>query len=154
DEKQSIFSFQGAAPEQFTSMRRHFERRHREARRAFADVPLNFSFRSSPAILKAVDKTFQNETAWRGVTASGEPAPVQEAIHRQMEGVVELWPPVVSTPASEGKDWRMPLDEPSRDEPAVTLARRIAKVIRDWVAPDSRERLIDKNDGSLRQIRE
>ena len=154
DEKQSIFSFQGAAPEQFTAMKRYFEKRHRESGRAFEDVPLNFSFRSSPAILKAVDKTFENEFAWRGVTANGEPAPAHEAIHRQMEGVVELWPPVVSSLASERRDWRMPLDEPSRDEPAVTLARRIAAVIRDWVAPDSRERVIEKNEGSPRKIRE
>ena len=65
DEKQSIFSFQGAAPEKFAEMRRAFERRHREAEQPFATVPLNFSFRSAPAILAAVDKTFESEAAPR-----------------------------------------------------------------------------------------
>ena len=59
DEKQSIFSFQGAAPEKFAEMRRAFDKRCRDAERPFDDVPLTFSFRSSPTILEAVDKTFQ-----------------------------------------------------------------------------------------------
>ena len=75
DEKQSIFSFQGAAPELFAEMRRFFERRHREAELRFESVPLNFSFRSAPAILEAVDKTFASEDAWRGVGAAGDPPP-------------------------------------------------------------------------------
>ena len=63
DEKQSIFSFQGAAPEQFAEMRRYFERRHREAEKPFESVPLNFSFRSAPAILAAVDMVFGSRSA-------------------------------------------------------------------------------------------
>ncbi len=59
DEKQSIFSFQGAAPEKFAEMKRAFEKRCRDAERPFDEVPLTFSFRSSPTILEAVDKTFQ-----------------------------------------------------------------------------------------------
>ena len=59
DEKQSIFAFQGAAPEMFAEMKRAFDRRHRDAERPFADVPLTFSFRSSQTILDAVDKTFR-----------------------------------------------------------------------------------------------
>src|SRR5690606_6384849 len=39
DEKQSIYSFQGAAPHRFDEMRRHFEARHRESGLAFARVP-------------------------------------------------------------------------------------------------------------------
>ena len=39
DEKQSIFAFQGAAPEMFAEMKRAFAERHRESKRPFADVP-------------------------------------------------------------------------------------------------------------------
>ena len=59
DEKQSIFAFQGAAPEMFAEMKREFDKRLRDAERPFADVPLTFSFRSSQTILDAVDKTFR-----------------------------------------------------------------------------------------------
>ena len=58
DEKQSIFAFQGAAPEMFAEMKRVFAERHSDAERPFADVPLTFSFRSSQTILDAVDMTF------------------------------------------------------------------------------------------------
>src|SRR5208283_5030416 len=88
DEKQSIFSFQGAAPEKFAEMRRAFEKRHRAAERSFAEVPLTFSFRSSQAILDAVDKTFKSDRAWRGVAAAGEPPPTHQAIRRNLKAVV------------------------------------------------------------------
>ena len=132
DEKQSIFSFQGAAPEKFAEMRRAFERRHREAEQPFATVPLNFSFRSAPAILAAVDKTF-GSGAGRGVTAAGEPSPVHTAIRSDMTGVVELWPTIVAPKEPEPEDWRMPLDEPARNDPPVLLAGRIADMIRKWL---------------------
>ena len=153
DEKQSIFSFQGAAPEKFAEMKRAFEKRCRDAERPFDEVPLTFSFRSSPTILEAVDKTFQSELAWRGVAAAGEPPPKHHAIRRDWKGLVELWPPIAPSPAPEPEDWRMPLDEPSQDDPAVTLARRIAEVIKDWLSAHSRERIIDASTGELRRIR-
>jgi ATP-dependent helicase/nuclease subunit A len=152
DEKQSIFSFQGAAPELFAEMRRFFERRHREAELRFESVPLNFSFRSAPAILEAVDKTFASEDAWRGVGAAGDPPPQHEAVRGAMKGVVELWPTIKPTPTAEPDDWRMPLDELSRDDPPATLARRIAETIGKWLSPESRERIVG-HDGAPRRIR-
>ena len=61
DEKQSIFSFQGAAPHMFSAMRRRLARRHEEAKLAFASVPLSVSFRSAPDVLKGVDAVFAAE---------------------------------------------------------------------------------------------
>src|SRR5437764_7293004 len=71
DEKQSIFSFQGAAPHLFDEMRRGFMSRHRRAELAFADVRLTHSFRSSPVVLKAIEHVFGAAEVWRGVSASG-----------------------------------------------------------------------------------
>ena len=117
DEKQSIFSFQGAAPEKFAEMKRAFDKRCRDAERPFDDVPLTFSFRSSPTILDAVDRTFRSELAWRGVAAPGEPPPKHEAIRRDLKGLVELWPPIAPSPAPDPQDWRMPLDERAAGRP-------------------------------------
>ncbi len=152
DEKQSIFSFQGAAPDKFAEMRRFFEKRCREAERRFETVPLNFSFRSAPAILEAVDKTFESETARRGLAAAGEPAPTHEAVRGTMKGVVELWPTIKPAAAPDPEDWRMPRDEMSRDDPAATLARRIAETIAKWLSLESHERVADR-DGAPRRIR-
>ncbi len=86
DEKQSIFAFQGAAPQMFAEMKRAFDKRHRDAERPFADVPLTFSFRSSQTILDAVDMTFRTELAWRGVAAAGEPPPKARRDSPRLEG--------------------------------------------------------------------
>ena len=63
DEKQSIFSFQHADPAAFAEMREFFQHRIEDAEKPFREVPLHMSFRSAPAILKAVDAIFANENA-------------------------------------------------------------------------------------------
>lgn len=153
DEKQSIFAFQGAAPQMFAEMKRAFAKRHSDAGRPFADVPLTFSFRSSQTILHAVDMTFRTELAWRGVAAAGEPPPKHDAIRRHLKGVVELWPPIAPIPAPDPEDWRV-LEQPAQDDPPVVLAKRIAEVIKGWLKPTSLERVFDPNSGATRRIRE
>ena len=153
DEKQSIFAFQGAAPQMFAEMRDAFAKRHRDAERPFADVPLTFSFRSAQTILDAVDLTFRTELAWRGVAAAGEPPPKHDAIRSHLKGVVELWPPIAPSPAPEPEDWRV-LEQPAQDDPPVVLAKRIAEVIKSWLRPTSSERVIDPDSGEMRRIRE
>ena len=59
DEKQSIFSFQGAAPAMFDEMRGRFARRFKAGRMPFEPVTLNVSFRSTPGVLAAVDRMFE-----------------------------------------------------------------------------------------------
>ena len=100
DEKQSIFSFQGAAPEKFAAMRSRFARGLTQAERPFRQVQLHVSFRSAKAILEAVDATFKNPAAWRGVSADPLP-PTHEAFRADLPGVVELWP-VLSPPRCAG----------------------------------------------------
>ena len=151
DEKQSIFSFQGAAPHMLAAMRRRLEVSHREAKLAFAATPLSVSFRSAPAVLKAVDAVFAAERAWRGLTSDQAPPPPHEAFHRDLPGVVEVWPPIGAEQSPEREDWRMPLDEAGGADPAIVAARRIAAAIAAWLAPDSAERVV--SDGKRRRIR-
>src|SRR5690606_29825454 len=72
DEKQSIFSFQGADPARFDAMKRYFEKRVKAAERKWDYVPLTRSFRSVPEVLSAVDKVFALAHARNGLTASGD----------------------------------------------------------------------------------
>ena len=153
DEKQSIFAFQGAAPQMFAEMKGAFEKRHRDAERPFAEVPLTFSFRSAQKILDAVDRTFRTDLAWRGVAAAAEPPPKHDAIRSHLNGVVELWPPIVPSPAPEPEDWRV-LEQPAEDDPPVVLAKRIAEVIKGWLKATSPERVVDPDSGEIRRIRE
>jgi ATP-dependent helicase/nuclease subunit A len=152
DEKQSIFSFQGAAPHMFSAMRRRLARRHEEARLAFASVPLSVSFRSAPDVLKGVDAVFADERVWRGLTGDDAPPPSHEALHRDLPGLIEVWPPIGATKAPEREDWRMPVDETGGAEPAVIAARRIAATVGDWLAPNAAERVYDLSAGKPRRI--
>ena len=70
DEKQSIFSFQGAAPQMFDEMRRTFGKRFTDGGQDFLSVPLNSSFRSAPGILAAIDKVFEHGEHKSGVVAA------------------------------------------------------------------------------------
>ena len=152
DEKQSIFSFQGAAPHMFSAMRRRLARRHEEAKLAFASVPLSVSFRSAPDILKGVDAVFAAEPAWRGLTGDDAPPPPHQALRSDLNGVIEVWPPIGAERKPERADWRMPLDETTGAEPAVIAARRIAATIKAWLAPNSLERVFDVAEGRPRRI--
>src|SRR5882672_3579135 len=69
DEKQSIFSFQGAAPREFDSRRRGLERKFIDAGLKFDPVSFTYSFRSGPAILQSVDHVFRDQDIYRSIHA-------------------------------------------------------------------------------------
>ena len=153
DEKQSIFSFQGAAPTMFDAVRREFEQRHFHAELPFASVGLHLSFRSAPPVLESVDRVFAVETVWRGVSAGNDQPPPHEAFHQDLPGLVEIWAPIAPQPSPSPADWQMPLDAARRDDPAVALAERIASIIGGWLSSASSERVVDAATRRPRRIR-
>jgi ATP-dependent helicase/nuclease subunit A len=128
DEKQSIYSFQGAAPEKFESMRRVFENRFKAAGLRFERVPLTLSFRSSPAILGTVDAIFASAENRRGLSFDpAEPPPEHIAWKNDAPGLVEIWEPIGPEKKETPADWRLPLDYVSEDDPAALCARKVAQ---------------------------
>ena len=94
DEKQSIFSFQGADARALAAAHRQFRARAKAAGRPWESLPLAESFRSTGAVLAAVDAVFARPEARAGVTA--EAVPIRHQVHRTgAAGRVEVWPPVV-----------------------------------------------------------
>src|SRR5690606_18441638 len=89
DEKQSIFSFQGAAPDTFATMRAHFRRLHEGGQTDFIEREFKTSFRSGPVVLEAVDEVFKRPQAYSGLTAIAE-ATVHRALPGALPGMVEL----------------------------------------------------------------
>jgi ATP-dependent helicase/nuclease subunit A len=153
DAKQSIFSFQGAAPEKFDAMRRYFEQRLREARKGFVAVELTLSFRSVDDVLSAVDLVFSLEPHYRGLTGGGDPVkPVHEARKGKLPGSVEIWPVVSKSARVSPRDWRLPVDALDDEDPPVLVARRMASVIAAMIATGSNERVSDA-EGRPRPIR-
>ncbi len=126
DKKQSIYSFQGADPEAFDRMHDHFSDRLAGGEGLNRQM-LEFSFRSSPAILTAVDTTFA------GMDDTGLGAVSHLPFHGEMAGRVDLWP-VVPIPETEDEGvWFDPVDKPAPNAPHVVLARRIAHEIRSRI---------------------
>ena len=125
DEKQSIFSFQGAAPAEFARMRSHFRHKVDEAEERFEAIELKQSFRSTPDILKAVDHVFAAADNRRGLS-SDDVATVHETVRALDPGRVEVWPVEKPQPAVEITAWDAPFDETPVSSPVVRLARKIA----------------------------
>ena len=90
DTKQSIFGFQRADPRKLAEMRLWFAEKTQQAGKGFESVDLTVSFRSTPAVLDAVDWVFEQPEAAKGVA---EPGDVLHLPSRKDDpGRVELWP--------------------------------------------------------------
>jgi ATP-dependent helicase/nuclease subunit A len=153
DEKQSIFSFQGAAPHMFGEMRRQFERKFAAGEEKFAHVQLKQSFRSAPGVLAAVDKVFAHPGHQRGLVAEFDVWMGHEALKNRLPGLVEIWPSVGPEARDDARDWRLPLDILDETDPPSLIAHRVAQKIAQLVADRSCERVIDNATQLPRKIR-
>jgi ATP-dependent helicase/nuclease subunit A len=154
DEKQSIFSFQGAAPDMFHEMRQRFARKFAQAGRSFEHVLLKTSFRSVPAVLGMVDQVFDLPAHQRGLVFADQWMG-HEALKGKLPGLIEIWAPVsaAEAPAADAESWKLPLDLIDESDPASLLAQRIAKKIAMLVAPASGEFVYDGAAAHFRPIR-
>lgn len=130
DEKQSIYSFQGAAPDSFADSRLLFAGRVRDAEASFADLKLTWSFRSTDDVLAAVDRVFADPGVRRGI--SHDPDPLDhKAIRNDAPGYVEVWPSLGADAVEEPDDWTLPVNHASA--PAVRVAEHVAATIQAWL---------------------
>jgi ATP-dependent helicase/nuclease subunit A len=161
DAKQSIFSFQGADTSAFTDAQGFFQRKVGER---FDDVGLAISYRSTPEILRVVDKVFAPGTAARvGYGSNADSERVHTAERKNAQGVFELWP-LIEAPDEEPEDhWQAPVDRESDASPHLKVARLIATQVKSWigrreivaagkiVAPDDILILVQRRGGILFQ---
>ena len=134
DEKQSIFSFQGADPEAFTAQQNHFEKAVAAYGGSFHYVPLIQSRRSAPQILELVDTVFNTADYCDGVTADG--TRMHHIAHRnEAVGHVEIWPLVQSDKDDdEIAVWDVPQQTKQQDgrtRLADQIADKIAALLND-----------------------
>lgn len=126
DKKQSIYSFQGADPLEFDRKAMMFEDKIEGASKLFQRRSLDYSFRSSSAILRLVDTAFD---------ARLQPTFDKQTQHRAFKDVlpgrVDVWPVVEKAETEEDRPWTDPLDRKSAQHHTVLLAERIARRIND-----------------------
>jgi ATP-dependent helicase/nuclease subunit A len=132
DAKQSIYSFQRADPRAFEEMRARLKAHVPACGGRWDEVALQVSFRSTSAVLDAVDAVFAGGPGWEGVAAPGED--IRHLAHRRGHaGTVELWPPVIPRPLDEPQPWKPPIERIRGDQPSGRLARLVARRIRAMV---------------------
>ncbi|WP_242219120.1 double-strand break repair helicase AddA [Shinella zoogloeoides] len=136
DEKQSIYSFQGARPERFAEEGRDVSRRTRMAEAAFSPIRLLLSFRSTRDVLSAVDRVFLDPGNARGLTPDG--GEIVHASNRGREpGAVDIWEVIAAPPGLDEEDWTAPFDAVAEEAPINVLARRIADTLAGWIGRET-----------------
>ena len=139
DEKQSIFSFQGAAPAEFESMRREFEMLSGRSQQPFRHVRFDTSLRSGANVLAAVDIVFKPAEVAGSLTHDVAGVPEHIALASAAPGEVEIWDTEKPLEDAGEKDpWNAPFDNLIGSKPAVRLAERIAKSVRGFMAAGRR----------------
>ncbi|MDZ7823487.1 MAG: double-strand break repair helicase AddA [Ahrensia sp.] len=131
DEKQSIYSFQGADPAEFGSARDHFSLQLRNIQRPFESVELEASFRSTGDILAAVDHVFSYADHKKGIAAANLDSQKHRSLRANEPGEVEVWEIEKAESTDEPEDWRQPVDHTAK--PAVIVASRVAARIKYWM---------------------
>ena len=133
DEKQSIFSFQGAVPKKFEEMRYHFERAYTAIGFGWRYVRFAHSFRSGPNVLGAVNEVFSRRAISVSVTSDEAGVAPHLALPDAAPGMVEIWPVMQPEARKDIEGWDAPFDAVSLTSPQVRLARKIADTIADGI---------------------
>jgi len=142
DEKQSIYSFQGANPARFGEVGRAFRQRAAALGLTWHEVPLTLSFRSTEPILQAVDRVFGRAPAADGLTWQDGAIIQHHAFRTGEAGLVELWEVETEEkpdPTNAFEPWN---EEPAGARSVDALCKRIATVIKGWL--DNDEQLASK----------
>lgn len=134
DEKQSIFSFQGAAPHEFDARRRGLQRKFLDAGLKFDPVSFTYSFRSGPAILQSVDFVFRDEAIYSSIHSVESGYPIHNSLADAGPGLIDLWELQLPDKKDDIEGWRAPFDGVSATSPEVKLAKRIQAEIKRLVA--------------------
>ncbi|MCB1516552.1 MAG: double-strand break repair helicase AddA [Hyphomicrobiaceae bacterium] len=133
DEKQSIYSFQGAEPELFAEVRDRTDLKARQAGSKVDSERLIHSFRTLDMVLKAVDLVAENDDVREALLAVD--APVHHVSSRKAKGgSVTLWPPIVAEPKASSDEDALS-GEAQEHVPSVhaRLAGRITGQIAHWL---------------------
>ena len=140
DEKQSIFSFQGAVPERLNTELAYYLQALAHNQGAFKEVSLSVSRRSVQEVLTFVDATFEPPDLTQAILP---PRPGGSANDNRLlehianraghEGCVDLWPLEREDPAEERRAWDEPLDAGEGRGAYRRLAESIATEIVDTV---------------------
>lgn len=126
DEKQAIYGFRGADPKAFEINREKIKKQYGfSLKDFFKKIALHYSFRSSPTILRAVDKVFAKKENYQAL--SYDPERTSHQAIKKFPGCVEIWPIFLKISQKDPEDWL----EESRQQKEETIS--MAETIVDHI---------------------
>jgi ATP-dependent helicase/nuclease subunit A len=132
DEKQSIYSFQGARYEYFAQVKEQILQQLASSRKKFQVVNLSISYRSSQLILQTVDTIFNYV---RGVDAALFESNnfSLNCHHQEYGGTVEIWP-AYSDSGAEEDFWPILAARQKQNDSKSRMAKDIAAYIKNSIS--------------------
>ena len=135
DQKQSIYSFQGADPEHFLIEKQQFILRAASAELGFKLPDLAMSFRSAPEVLAYVDEVFDTSVFTPDSPFTLNPPDAANlmrhtSFRRGHPGSVDLWPLEPKADAEPAHPWDAPQAMENEGSAKARLAARIARFVR------------------------
>ena len=127
DEKQSIFSFQGADVQSFAKMNSELKNRMNSGGKNFQDLQLEISYRSAKEILDGVHAVFDN--ICKKMPGFFNESIKQLSAHRNIHsGSIEIWP--LCTSNEDENDFWPIADNTENKTPQIVLAEKISLFIK------------------------
>ncbi len=137
DEKQSIFSFQGAAPERLLAESQEYRLLVEGAGQNFEMVELVQSWRSTAEVLAFVDQVFATPdlasalSPGRGRNDDRTNIVIRhDAGRRDLPGLIEVWPVEKEAKEDDRDAWDAPVDAASPDSAYRRVAGRIVDAVK------------------------
>ncbi|MCA3722064.1 double-strand break repair helicase AddA [Phenylobacterium sp.] len=147
DEKQSIYSFQGASPDRMEAEFQAYRRRAEAVGAAFERIELKVSWRSTEDVLGFVDGVFDAAES-RQALLGGRDGDIRHEAQRKDRGCIDLWDLVPPPEKEEREAWTDPPDSLAINSSTRVLAARIAAEIRRIV--DAGEAVGKKGEEGVR----
>lgn len=140
DDKQSIYSFQGAKPNISHEIFEYYYHQNQNIKK----IELENSFRSLSGILKFVDNIFQNNESFQKIGYKNHKA------IRKGEAKIEIWPAITAPQKENSDSWQNAIIKNNSNDFCAKeeMAQRIVKYIKSWV----NKREITDIKGNKRQI--
>lgn len=156
DQKQSIYSFQGADPEYFLGQKQSFIARAEAAELTYKLPDLAMSFRSAPEVLSYVDEVFDTDVFLPDAPFTMLPPDAANRMRhtpfrREHAGSVELWPLEPKADVQPAMPWDAPQAMELEGSAKARLAARIAAFVKSEIA--SGAAVWDKETGKHRAAR-
>lgn len=131
DEKQSIYSFQGAAPWLLEGMKQAFDLRLRGSSASFEEGALAHSYRSGNAVLEVVNALCTHPDVKRAFSADAAPMhlPTREDAYSR----VEVWPLIEPLKPDALPPYTIPTSYALHESGTHRLATQVANTIRAWL---------------------